>query len=30
VRMDYGMAIGTVREAARELSRYVEGVYDAS
>jgi heat-inducible transcriptional repressor len=30
VRMDYAAAIGTVREVARELSRYVEAVYDAS
>ncbi|HEU4977449.1 MAG TPA: heat-inducible transcriptional repressor HrcA [Solirubrobacteraceae bacterium] len=28
VRMDYAAAIGTVREAARELSRYVEAVYE--
>ncbi|MGI8559261.1 MAG: heat-inducible transcriptional repressor HrcA [Solirubrobacteraceae bacterium] len=29
VRMDYGSAITTVRAAARELSRFVEDVYDA-
>ncbi len=29
VRMDYGRAIGAVREASAELSRYVEDVYDA-
>jgi heat-inducible transcriptional repressor len=28
VRMDYATAIGTVREAARELSRYVQDVYE--
>ncbi|CAB4862209.1 unannotated protein [freshwater metagenome] len=28
VRMDYGEAIATVREAAVQLSRYVEDVYD--
>ena len=28
VRMDYPHAIGAVREAARELSRFVEEVYD--
>ena len=28
VRMDYGVAIGAVREAAHQLSRYVETVYD--
>lgn len=28
VRMDYGSAIATVREAAVQLSRYVEEVYD--
>ena len=27
VRMDYAGAIATVREAARELSRYVEDAY---
>jgi heat-inducible transcriptional repressor len=27
VRMDYGEAIGTVREAARQLSRFVEDLY---
>jgi heat-inducible transcriptional repressor len=28
VRMDYGTAISTVREAARQLSRFVSDVYD--
>jgi heat-inducible transcriptional repressor len=28
VRMDYGGAIGTVREAARQLSRFIEDVYE--
>jgi len=28
VRMDYGHAIGTVREAARQLSRFIADVYD--
>jgi heat-inducible transcriptional repressor len=28
VRMDYGQAIGTVREAARQLSRFIVDVYD--
>ena len=28
VRMDYAAAIGAVREAARELSRFVADVYD--
>jgi heat-inducible transcriptional repressor len=28
VRMDYGQAIGTVREAARQLSRFITDVYD--
>jgi heat-inducible transcriptional repressor len=28
VRMDYGTAIGTVREAARQLSRFVSDVYE--
>jgi heat-inducible transcriptional repressor len=28
VRMDYGEAIGAVREAAHQLSRYIETVYD--
>jgi heat-inducible transcriptional repressor len=28
VRMDYGAAIGAVREAAHHLSRYIETVYD--
>jgi transcriptional regulator of heat shock response len=28
VRMDYATAIASVREAARELSRYFETVYD--
>jgi heat-inducible transcriptional repressor len=28
VRMDYPAAIGSVREAARELSRFIEDVYD--
>ena len=28
VRMDYPRAIGAVREAARELSRFVAEVYD--
>ena len=27
-RMDYGMAIESVREAALQLSRFVEDVYD--
>jgi hypothetical protein len=26
--MDYGQAIGTVREAARQLSRFIADVYD--
>jgi heat-inducible transcriptional repressor len=30
VRMDYGEAIGAVREAAHQLSRYIETVYDES
>jgi heat-inducible transcriptional repressor len=30
VRMDYGVAIGAVREAAHQLSRYIETVYDES
>ena len=30
VRMDYGAAITVVREAARELSRYIETVYEES
>ena len=30
VRMDYGEAIGAVRDAARQLSRYIETVYDES
>jgi heat-inducible transcriptional repressor len=29
VAMDYGMTIGVVREAAAQLSRFVEDVYDA-
>ena len=29
VRMDYARAIGTVRDAALQLSRFVEDVYDA-
>jgi heat-inducible transcriptional repressor len=29
VRMDYGAAIRTVREAARQLSRFIEDVYEA-
>ena len=29
LRMDYANAIASVREAARELSRYFETVYDA-
>lgn len=29
VRMDYGVAIGTVREAAHQLSRFVADVYEA-
>ncbi|HKG35687.1 MAG TPA: heat-inducible transcriptional repressor HrcA [Solirubrobacterales bacterium] len=29
LRMDYAVAIGSVREAARELSRYFETVYDS-
>jgi heat-inducible transcriptional repressor len=28
VRMDYGRAIGTVREAAQQLSRFIADVYD--
>jgi heat-inducible transcriptional repressor len=28
VRMDYGQAIGTVRETARQLSRFIVDVYD--
>jgi hypothetical protein len=28
VRMDYGVAIATVREAALQLSRYVADAYD--
>jgi heat-inducible transcriptional repressor len=28
VRMDYGAAIRTVREAARQLSRFIEDIYD--
>jgi heat-inducible transcriptional repressor len=28
VRMDYGVAIAAVREAARQLSQYIETVYD--
>jgi len=28
VRMDYGQAIGTVRDAARQLSRFIADVYD--
>jgi heat-inducible transcriptional repressor len=28
VRMDYGTAIPSVREAALQLSRFVEDVYD--
>jgi transcriptional regulator of heat shock response len=28
-RMDYGIAIGAVRTAAVQLSRFVEDVYDA-
>jgi heat-inducible transcriptional repressor len=28
VRMDYGRVIGTVREAARQLSRFIADVYD--
>ena len=28
VRMDYGTAIGAVREAAHTLSKYIETVYD--
>ena len=28
VRMDYGQAIGTVREAARQLSRFIADVYE--
>jgi heat-inducible transcriptional repressor len=28
VRMDYGIAISTVREASRQLSRFVSDVYD--
>ena len=30
VRMDYGVAIGAVRDAALQLSRFVEDVYDES
>jgi heat-inducible transcriptional repressor len=30
VRMDYGIAVSTVREAARQLSRFVSDVYDES
>jgi heat-inducible transcriptional repressor len=30
VRMDYGFAVSTVREAARQLSRFVSDVYDES
>ena len=30
VRMDYAGAIRTVREAAAQLSRFVEDVYDPS
>jgi hypothetical protein len=30
VRMDYEKAIHTVRAAARELSRFVEDVYEAN
>jgi hypothetical protein len=29
LRMDYAVAISSVREAARGLSRYFETVYDA-
>ncbi len=29
-RMDYGLAIGTVREAAHQLSRFIEDVYEES
>jgi len=29
VRMDYGTAISTVREAARQLSRFVDDVYES-
>ena len=29
-RMDYGLAIGTVREAAHQLSRFIEDVYEDS
>ena len=28
VRMDYGVAIDSVRDAALQLSRFVEDVYD--
>jgi len=28
VRMDYGLTIATVREAAAQLSTYVEDVYE--
>jgi heat-inducible transcriptional repressor len=28
VRMDYGVAIASVREAAHQLSRFVADVYD--
>jgi heat-inducible transcriptional repressor len=28
VRMDYGQAISVVREASRQLSRFVSDVYD--
>jgi heat-inducible transcriptional repressor len=30
VRMDYALVIGTVREAAHQLSRFIEDVYDGS
>ncbi len=30
VRMDYAAAMGTVRDAARQLSRFVEDVYDGA
>jgi heat-inducible transcriptional repressor len=29
LRMDYGQAIVTVREAAHQLSRFVEDIYEA-
>jgi transcriptional regulator of heat shock response len=29
VRMDYGTAIATVREASHQLSRFVGDLYDA-